>query len=282
MAWPSVYDLDSSSFDNGASRKPSKPTIILVHDAFHTNAHFTRLLRELQEANYKVLTPQLPSSSSTYQADIFEADVQTIHDYAKSEVDGSRNVVLVLHGYSGMPGSVAAERLNRYALSRPRTGFVAKIVFLAAIIANEGECFCDVAKPNWLTHEVTSTDMYSLVFAPTDSSQNGLLGVRKPDEVFYQDCSSENARTAVAMLRPQIADSFRTRVSSPGWSQVPCIYIICELDNAIHPNWQRACFSKLQSSNPRTAAVVLQAGHSPHISKVKEMATLVVRSLNGS
>ena len=154
MAWPNAYNLDSTSFDNRAARMPSKPTIILVHEAFHTNAHFTPLLRELQESNYRVLTPQLPSSNATYRPDILETDVQTIHDCAKPEMESLRNVVLVLHGYSGIPGPVAAERLNRYALSRPRTGFVVKILFVAATIAGESECYLDVLKPEWLIYEV--------------------------------------------------------------------------------------------------------------------------------
>ena len=154
MAWPNVYNLDSSSFDNGAARKPSRPTLVLVHDAFHTNAHFTSLARELQEAGYRVLMPQLPSSSSTYQPNILEADVRTVHDTAKPEMEGSKNVVFIFHGYSGIPGPIAAERLNRYALTRPRTGFVVKTIFLAAMIASEGECYLDVLKPEWLTYEV--------------------------------------------------------------------------------------------------------------------------------
>lgn len=154
MAWPNAYNLDSTSFDNSAARTPSKPTIILVHEAFHTNAHFTLLLRELQDVNYRVLTPQLPSSNATYRPNVFEIDVQTIHDCAKPEMEASRNVIFVLHGYSGIPGPVAAERLNRYALSRPRTGFVVKILFVAAIIAGEGECYLDVLKPDWLIYEV--------------------------------------------------------------------------------------------------------------------------------
>ena len=154
MAWPNVYGLDSSRFDNGGARRPPMPTIVLVHDAFHTSSHLEQLVRELRDADFRTLSPQLPSSSSTHQANVFEADVQTICDYTRPETEAGRNVVFILHGYGGLPGSVAAERLNQHALTRPRTGYVVKIIFVAALIAKEAECYLDILRPEWLTHEV--------------------------------------------------------------------------------------------------------------------------------
>ena len=154
MAWPNVYNLDSSKFDKDAARQPSRATIVLVHDAFHTPAHLEQVVRQLREAGYRVVTPQLPSSSSTYLPNIFEADVQVVHDHSKPEIEAGRNVMFVLHGYAGLPGSVAAERLVRYALNRPRAGFVVKLAFVAGLVAKAGECYLDMVKPEWLIHEV--------------------------------------------------------------------------------------------------------------------------------
>lgn len=155
MAWPNVYGLDTSTFDQGTASQRTKPTIVLIHEAFHTPAHFEELTRELRTAEYRVIAPQLPSSSSTQQAGVFEVDVQTIHSTTKAELDAGRNVVFVLHGYSGLPGSVAAERLNQYALNRPRAGFVVKIVFFAAVVAKANECYLDVVRPEWIIREVS-------------------------------------------------------------------------------------------------------------------------------
>ena len=151
MAWPNVYNLDTTKFDQDS---PSKPTIVLVHDAFHTPSHLEPLARELRDAEYSVLIPQLPSSSSNHQQDVFEVDVRAICASSKPEVERGMNIVLVLHGYGGFPGSVAADRLNRYALAHPRTGFVVKIIFVAALVPNDGECLLDVIRPEWLIYEV--------------------------------------------------------------------------------------------------------------------------------
>ena len=153
MAWPLVYDLDSSKFDKGIKGRSEKPTIALVHDAFHTPFHFEGLVRELREAAYNILTPQLPSSTSSYQPNAFQADAQAVYEDCKPTIEAGRNIILVLHGYSGLLAGTA-ERLNRYALSRPRAGYVVQIIFVAALVANEGECFLDLIRPNWLIHEV--------------------------------------------------------------------------------------------------------------------------------
>lgn len=155
MAWPAVYGLNSASFDPRSRQRTTQPTIVLVHDAFHSPIHLERLARELQDNGHRVLVPHLPSSLTTYQPNILEADVQALCEVGRPELDSGRDIVLVLHGYAGIPGSTAAERLNQYALRRPRAGFVAHIVFIAAVVANAGECFLDVLRPQWLLQEVS-------------------------------------------------------------------------------------------------------------------------------
>lgn len=154
MAWPLVYDLDSSKFDEPTSSRSNKSTVVLVHDAFHIPFHFEGLARDLRAASVDVLTPQLPSSSSTYQPNVYQVDVQALCDACKPALEAGYNLVLVLHGYSGLIGVCAAVRLNQHALTRPRAGFVVKVVFVAALVANEGECFLDIYRPEWLIHEV--------------------------------------------------------------------------------------------------------------------------------
>lgn len=277
MAWPNVYNLDTSRFDQD---RPNRPTIVLVHDAFHGPCHFEQLVRELRDLEYRVLTPQLPSSSSNHQQDIFDADVRAICESSKPEVDRGTQILFVLHGYAGLPGSIAAERLNRYALGRPRIGFVMKIVFIAALIANESECVLDVMRPEWLVYEVRKTKSTPESHILT-SYENGVLGVRRPDRVFYQDCSSSKARSAVSKLQPQIADSFRTRMTSAGWSNIPCLYVVCDLDQAIHPTWQQSYYRKLQGGNRQTEVMSLHTGHSPFLSRTRDTARMIAGAANG-
>ena len=163
MAWPSVYNLDAGQFDQRTTQASNRPTIVLVHDAFHTPSHFDPLVRELRETRYRVLLPQLPSSSSVHQPHVFEADQRAIIDLCRPEIEGGRNIIMVLHGYAGVPGPIAAEMLNRYAITRPGSGFVVKVVFLAAIVVSEGECVLDVIRPDWLIQDVRSLRLYRIL-----------------------------------------------------------------------------------------------------------------------
>lgn len=154
MAWPNVYGLDVAMFDKDAPTHPPKPTILLVHDAFHTSTHFESLANELRQANCEVAIAQLPSSSSSYQPSVFEADVHAVFEAGRTDIEASRNVILVMHGYGSLPGSVAADRLNQHSLNRPRAGEVTQLIFIAGVIAEEGKCFDDVLKPDWMAAEV--------------------------------------------------------------------------------------------------------------------------------
>ena len=156
MSWPLAFGLDTSKFDEKASTQAPRSTIILVHDAFHTAEYLDELATELRQAGFRVRTPQLPSSSWEYRADSFEADTQTISNAGWTEIEASRNVVIVMHGYGALPASVAANRLNERSLDHPRAGEVTKLVFIAGAIAEENGCCMDMLTPGWFTHEVGS------------------------------------------------------------------------------------------------------------------------------
>jgi len=154
MAWPDVYGLDESKFDRNTPTAPRRPTIILVHDAWHTPAHLHALAEEIRTAEYRVLVPELLSSNSSYQADSFEGDVRSVVECARPEIERGLDVIVVCHGYSALPGSVAAARLHQHSLNRPRAGDVTKLVFFAGIIVKPDECCEDVFDPGWVSEEV--------------------------------------------------------------------------------------------------------------------------------
>lgn len=179
MAWPNVYGLDASKFQPHASTPPQRSTIVLIHDAFHTPEHFEPLATELISSGWRVLTPRLPSSGTGQQEAALEADVQAISAAAGPDMASGRNLVLVMHGYSSIrkrnvsspsdcadssttAGSMAANRLDRYSLQRPRAGHVVKLIFFAGIIVNRNESFEDVFRASWLSSEVLSNTSHCI------------------------------------------------------------------------------------------------------------------------
>lgn len=150
MAWPNVYGLDTQQFE-GERSPPQKPTLILAHDAFHTPEHYYDLVDAISHAGLRVLAPQLPSSGQTIITNALEADAQTLFNSCKDEIDASRNVVMLSHGYGSIPGIIAAERINQYCLDRPRSGHVSKLISVAGVLLNAGESFMTAVRPGWIS-----------------------------------------------------------------------------------------------------------------------------------
>lgn len=163
MAWPNVYGLDTQQFEGGRS-PPQKPTLILAHDAFHTPEHYYDLIEAISHAGFRVLAPRLPSSGQTIISNALEADAQTLFNSCKDEIDASRNVVMLSHGYGSVPGAIAAERINQYCLDRPRAGHVSKSIVVAGVLLNAGESFMSAVRPEWISSTEVShqVSFYSL------------------------------------------------------------------------------------------------------------------------
>lgn len=136
MAWPAMYGLDSNFDINTLS---SQPTVLLAHDLALTPAHFTQLRTELEASGFATLAPLLPSTGSRYTANVVENDTQTLFDTAAPVLRAGGNVVMVMSGYGGVPGSIAAERLNNWSLETPRAGRVVRAMHISSLLLDDGE-----------------------------------------------------------------------------------------------------------------------------------------------
>nr|POF17299.1 hypothetical protein CFP56_65166 [Quercus suber] len=285
MAWPSVYGLEARNFRSSPSAPSPKPTIVLIHDAFHLPEHLEALNVGLVNCGFRVVLPRLPSSGPAPPPNALEADAQAICRAARPDLESGRDLIVITHGYSSIrkraspsplpalpirqhphettaAGSIAAERLNEFSLQRPRAGHVIRLLFFAGIIVSRGESLDTVFRADWMRAE------------------GHVLRVSRPVPVFYQDCTSTVARSAAARLVPQAASSFQTRVPSPGWAQVQCLYVVLEASNAVPLAFQQHFAQKLRSANRCTAVTTMQTGHSPFLSNVPETVALIVAAAN--
>ncbi|KAJ8133347.1 hypothetical protein O1611_g284 [Lasiodiplodia mahajangana] len=88
------------------------PVFVLLHGAWHSPQCWSRLIAELENA----VAPSLPSCGSTPPTPDWTEDVQVI----RSTVSGlvvERDVVVVMHSFSGMTGGTALEGLDKEACS---------------------------------------------------------------------------------------------------------------------------------------------------------------------
>lgn len=278
MAWPNVYGLDTQQFER--ERSPTqKPTLVLAHDAFHTPGHYNDLIEALSQTGLRVLAPQMPSSGQAIVPNALEADARTLFDSCKDEIDASRNIVMLSHGYGSVPGVIAAERLNQYCLDRPRAGHVAKLIIVAGVLLSAGESFMTAVRPGWIssTEVLYHTSFYSFGIRWTNVLQNGLARVQQPEYVFYQDCTPSDRSRACSLLQSQSENSLHATVASSGWCRIPTLYVVCAQDNCMLPSLQQTFARTLQVSNRRSAVVTLQTGHSPFLTNLRELVHLILR-----
>jgi len=125
----------------------NQPTIILVPGAFHKASHFYKLAMQLTISGYTVSILDLPSTNvGEVQSPVYENDVSTITEAIRGFTAVGRNVVLVMHGYAGVPGTQAAFGLGRNHAAES-DGAVLKLIYLAAWLPTEGQALNSLPWP---------------------------------------------------------------------------------------------------------------------------------------
>ena len=83
-------------------------------------------------------------------------------------------------------------------------------------------------------------------------------------KLFYNSCSADDADAAIAQLRPTAFSVLATATGGEPWNEIPSTYVLCEQDQAIHPDFQR------QMSSRAKHVVVIDTDHSPFLSATDE------------
>ncbi len=115
----------------------SKPTFVLVHGAFHTSAVYDGLRMNLAAHGYPSVAVSLPSVGANPPHYDFAGDVAAIRDAVTQLVEQGRNVVVVMHSYSGLPGGEALKGLGKKERAGLRGGLL-RLVFVMAWIVPAG------------------------------------------------------------------------------------------------------------------------------------------------
>jgi hypothetical protein len=144
---------------------------------------------------------------------------------------------------------------------------VAHLVYLAAIVADEGETMTTImpgvadfgAEVSEVPGAMSMDDDGFLVIDPA-------AGV----SAFYADCSDDDVAFALARLGRQNATTFAQPIRAAAWRTVPSTYVICTEDRAVGPAFQRSLATRT------TDQVELATSHSPFFSAPDELADVLV------
>ena len=118
----------------------TKPTFLLVPGAWHQPDIYSNVIDNLSAHGYPTVSLPLPSAGAVPPNTSFNEDVNAIRASLTKLVDTEeKEVILVVHSYTGMPGTEAPKGLGRKERQeKGLKGGVVRLVFIMAFAMPEG------------------------------------------------------------------------------------------------------------------------------------------------
>ncbi|WP_328653705.1 alpha/beta hydrolase [Micromonospora sp. NBC_00330] len=216
----------------------TRPTLLLVHGAWHRPAVWDRLRAELDVLGYQTRAVDLPTSGPDARGGMQDDAAAVRKEIAA--IGGP--VVVVAHSYGGIPVSEAATGLSE----------VEHLVYLTAYQLDRGE------------------SMFSFHGVPDPVETDVLIPITgDPRTAFYGDLSDADAEAAIGQLVDQRLRACVDRVNEPAWRSIPSTYIVCTNDQAIPVPLQEKMAARASSARR------IESSHSPFLSRPVELAALL-------
>lgn len=227
-----------------------RPTLLLVHGAWHGSWAWAPLRTELEARGWDVRTVDLPTVHADDPRGLHMTDDADAIAAAIDEIGGP--VAVVAHSYGGVPTTQGAT-----------SDSVVHIVYIAAFVLDEGESLLGsvggVAPSWWVVDGPLAT-------AGTEAEPATSL--------FFADVDDEAADAAVRRLKAQSSAAFSDELTAVAWRDKDTTYVITEQDAVFPLPAQEALAARSGST-----AVRMDTSHSPFLSKPIELADVIETAL---
>jgi len=266
----------------------TKPTIVLVHGAWH-NAHCWQQIREqLENDDYETVAPSLLGCGLDSRVTSHQDDVAVVRKEVEALVKAGKEVVVVMHSYGGIAGGGAIEGLEKSSTPSAGGGGVIAAVFIAAFLAPKGSSLIDMfgadppphvaphvsrCPPQLHVRTLVTPANAQLRIQPTDPK---FVISETSHEALYNDVSPEESEPWVSILRPQAAATMVSKVTSLPWEHVPCTYIIATRDQMIYPHLQESMVKGAkEAAKYPFKTIKLDNSHSPWLSNPSAVVSVI-------
>lgn len=215
--------------------------IVLVHGAFADGSSYAKVIPLLLEKGFRVTAVQNPLTSLE--------DDAVAAKRAIALQDGP--VLLVGHSWGGMVISEAG--------NDPK---VAGLVYIAALVPEDGQSTNDVLKPYPPTPGLSNV-------AP-DASGFVSLTRQGIEEDFVPDLPAGERAVVYATQGPWASTALSDKVSNAAWKTKPSWYIAVD-DRMLPADYELKIAKRINATT-----TTLKAGHVPMLSKPKEVADVII------
>ncbi len=227
------------------------PLVVLVHGAWHGAWCYAALQERLDRRGIASLAVDLPGhGASTLPLGDLHGDAQHVADVIEA---WGRPVVLVGHSYGGAVITEAAVR----------TAHVRHLVYLAAFAPLAGD---------GVMSTLGSLERRAVALGAAMRMRDDGTSVLDPElaaPALYGSCPPEVAAASLPRLSPQPMATFGQPVTGDPRATIPSTFVVCTLDQAVHPDHQVAMAARC------TSVVTLETDHSPFASMPDATADVI-------
>lgn len=252
-------------------------SIIIVPGSFTTPPLYEPLVNHLRSQGHEAQAISLPSANdgSVLPPPTTDDDAAHIRQAVTSILDSTtdpKNVVLVLHSYSGVPGSSALKGLSKAdRTAQGQNTAVIGVVYLASFILPLG-------MGNRAYNSASDQP-------PEEPFKTGVPGGYMPavDPAFaayvFNDLPDEEERTKwLGTFTQHSSDSFDGVVTYEAWKDIPSVSLIPGDDLIVPTRHQESMFANAVAAGGKIERVFIEgAGHVPHLSATGKVADEIVR-----
>lgn len=238
-----------------------KPTILLVHGAWHGSWCWKFQIPALEALGYAVETVDLPCTSKVVGTTQFD-DAACVRSAVESLLAAGKRVVVVAHSYAG---AIASGGIKGLQDNRNLVGMIGLCAYLL---------------PGGMDQGAAIREIGGLPYVNWDSPTEGLFVTKDPASLFFPpDVPADLVEWAVPQLLPQSMAANKGFVPPQVWEDEGYPdhlgYIRCTSDVVLPLADQDAMVEGAGGSEKWIIRTLEGSGHSPFLSRPADVAAAV-------